>query len=145
MLRVVFYVLYPLIWLYSPLFARARLLIVSEGSFVAVKERFSNNNWHLPGGGKKFGENLKSAVIREAKEELGLVLDPKDVLVLLPKQVFFNLGLIQRGAVFLIKLPKKQSLTVNNELISNEWLPLEHRAKGLGNITRRAVERYNRS
>lgn len=143
--RIAFYLLYPLIWLYSPLFTRARLLIVAEGSFVAVKERFSNNNWHLPGGGRKMGESLQAAVIREAKEELGLVLEPKDVSVLLPKQTFFNLGLIQRSAVFVAKLPKKQSLTVNYELKCADWLPLDHGVDGLGNITRRAVERYNRS
>lgn len=120
-------------------------MIVAEGSFVAVKERFSNNNWHLPGGGKKFRESLQATVIREASEELGLMLEPKDVSILLPKQVFFNLGLIQRSAVFLVKLPKKQSLTVNNELKSAEWLPLNHGVDGLGNITRLAVERYNRT
>lgn len=144
-LRVLFYLLYPLVWLYSPLFVRARLLIVAEGNFVAVKGRFSNNNWHLPGGGKRTGEDLKIAVIREAREELGLILEPKDVSVLLPKQVFFNLGLIQRGAVFVVNLPKKQPLTINYELKAVEWLPLTHGAKGLGNITRQAVDRYNRS
>jgi 8-oxo-dGTP diphosphatase len=39
---------------------------------------FSPNLWDLPGGKVKQGEDLNQAVIREAKEEVGLKVIPED-------------------------------------------------------------------
>jgi len=143
MRRLLFYLLYPLVWLYSPLFTRARILIVAEGHFVAVKHHFGNGNWHLPGGGKKRGESLLQVAVREAKEELGLSIDPSTVSVLLPLKPYFNLGLIQRAEVFLVKLPKKLPLKPNREIKTAAWLPTNLPKTGLGHITKRALNRLD--
>jgi 8-oxo-dGTP diphosphatase len=58
-------------------------LLLIKGDEILLLKR-ANTGWGdgcyaLPGGAIDGGETLKSAMIREAKEEIGIVLDPSDL------------------------------------------------------------------
>lgn len=51
-----------------------KALIIDAAGRVLLVEHTYVEGWHLPGGGVAMGENPKAAVIREIKEETGLVV-----------------------------------------------------------------------
>lgn len=140
--RALFYLTYPLIIVYAPLFARARVLIVHEGEFLAVKAKFGDSRWHLPGGGVKKGETLKAAAIREVKEELGIDLNEGNLTVLRPYGLYRNQGIFYRGEVFLAKLGyKKKEFSENPEILTAAWLPIDSKQPNLGKIVQDSLTR----
>jgi 8-oxo-dGTP diphosphatase len=58
-------------------------LIITEGSKVLLLRRantgFADGSWSVPGGSLEDGEPLPAAAAREAREELGITLDPADL------------------------------------------------------------------
>src|SRR5262245_42604116 len=55
-----------------------KALIINAADEVLLVEHTYIDGWHLPGGGVSKGESPKEAVIREVREETGLVaLDPQ--------------------------------------------------------------------
>jgi 8-oxo-dGTP diphosphatase len=57
-------------------------VILDQGSVVLVKRRFPPlaGEWSIPGGRLEIGETLREAVVREAREETGLTIEPAEVL-----------------------------------------------------------------
>lgn len=49
-----------------------RALIVSDDKILAVKE-VDGDWWAIPGGGVDYGESLKDCLLREIKEEIGVL------------------------------------------------------------------------
>ena len=56
----------------------ARAIVIREGRVAMVHSR-KFDHYKFPGGGIEPGESREAALIREAREEAGLVLDPKTV------------------------------------------------------------------
>lgn len=57
----------------------AKVFILNEDGLILTLRRSADDNhrpltWDLPGGGVDFGENPSDAVVREAKEEAGLII-----------------------------------------------------------------------
>lgn len=50
-----------------------RALIVSDDKILAVKEVDGGDWWAIPGGGVDYGESLKDCLLREIKEEIGVI------------------------------------------------------------------------
>ena len=65
---------------------RVCAMIISEGKILAMRDQRSPY-YYLPGGRVALGETAEDAVIRETKEELGIV--PKIVRPLWLNQAFF--------------------------------------------------------
>lgn len=57
-------------------------VILDHGRVVLVKRRLPPlaGEWSIPGGRLELGETLRQAVVREAREETGLTIEPADVL-----------------------------------------------------------------
>lgn len=57
----------------------AKIFILNDDGLILTIRRAAQDThpgrWDLPGGGVDFGENPNSAVIREAKEEVGLIIE----------------------------------------------------------------------
>ena len=66
---------------------RVYAMIISEGKILAMRDQRSPY-YYLPGGRVALGETAEDAVIRETKEELGIV--PKIVRPLWLNQAFFT-------------------------------------------------------
>ena len=58
-------------------------LILTEGRKVLLLRRantgFADGSWSVPGGALEDGETLPAAAAREAKEEVGIIIDPADL------------------------------------------------------------------
>ena len=125
-MRCLFWLSWPLIFLYTPTRHSARILVVRNNEFLAVKPYFGGGWVQLPGGGIKHGELAKSAAIRELAEEVGII--KSDVTHLIPSKVYFERGLFLRYEIFVCSLDKNVPIKMNRELISYQWLPLHERA-----------------
>jgi 8-oxo-dGTP pyrophosphatase MutT (NUDIX family) len=56
---------------------RARALILKDGAVALIRRWRDGRLYHVfPGGGVEEGESPREAVIREVREELGLLVDP---------------------------------------------------------------------
>ena len=52
---------------------RVRVIVYrDDGKILLVRDRFSRQEWALPGGGVKHNESYEQAAVREALEEIGL-------------------------------------------------------------------------
>ena len=55
---------------------RVRVIVYrDDGDILLVKNRFSRQEWALPGGGVKHNESYEQAAVRETLEEIGLKID----------------------------------------------------------------------
>ena len=57
-------------------------IIIEDGRVVLVKRGHAPlaGKWSIPGGVLEVGERLRAAVVREAKEETGLTIEPGELL-----------------------------------------------------------------
>ena len=139
--KVLFWLLWPLVWVYAPLRARARVLIVCDDQFLAVKPYFGRGKWQLPGGGIKFGERAIDAATRELYEEVSLPLH--DLQNLIPVQTYTEKGLLLRYVLFYKKIATRPIITKNKEIADTKWLPLSHPSGCSGHV-RSAVNTFNK-
>ena len=70
--RVLFVLGLPCIRLVIRRTQRVYLCIESYNEYLVLKNWLARDTWRLPGGGKKRFESPTQAIVREAKEELGL-------------------------------------------------------------------------
>lgn len=140
-LKVLFWCLWPLVWVYAPLRVRARILVVKGNTFLAVRPYFGTSAWQLPGGGVKHSESYKQAALRELQEEAGLRI--KTANELLPVTTYVERGLRMRYVVFAVRIQKSEQLVLNEEIYSAAWLPMRPTAtKGLSRHVRAACAVY---
>jgi 8-oxo-dGTP pyrophosphatase MutT (NUDIX family) len=103
-----YYLLWPIVWLYAPLTRRVRVLLRTPSGLLLVKNVFGSGYWQLPGGGIKQGESVQVAAARELKEELGIVIDPEKILLLNEAAVICRQsGLLMRYHYVIAETPKK--------------------------------------
>lgn len=61
---------------------RVRAIIIQDNKIILIKRVKPNETyWVFPGGGIEKGETKEQALIREIKEELGLDINPKELLL----------------------------------------------------------------
>ena len=130
--KILFWVLWPLVWLYAPLRTRSRILVVCGDEFLVVRAYFGNGAWQLPGGGVGFGESAATAAIRELNEELSIYVS--DVKNILPMTTYKECGLLMRYIVFLSVLQTKPLVTCNKEIYEAKWLPINNSLRLLPHI-----------
>jgi 8-oxo-dGTP pyrophosphatase MutT (NUDIX family) len=57
----------------------AAIIIRNENGQILLQERTDRNMWGLPGGCQDLGEDLRVTATREAYEETGIKLDPRNI------------------------------------------------------------------
>ena len=68
----------------------ASAIVTDDDGRILLHRRRDNDMWALPGGVMELGESISDCVIREVKEETGLLVDPKRIVGIYsdPKHVF---------------------------------------------------------
>ena len=58
------------------------IIIRNNKGEILLQERTDRNKWGLPGGCQDLGEDLRVTAVREAFEETGIKLNPKDLILI---------------------------------------------------------------
>ena len=122
-----------------------------DGRFVVVRRARppAQGVFTLPGGGVEAGETLKQAVVRELREETGLIVEPIDVAG--HREVIMRdaEGRVARHFVILAfaALWRQGELTLNEELAEARWIDAAELAgltttEGLAAIVAAALRRF---
>lgn len=99
---------------------RGRLLLIRRGADPG------KGKWSIPGGLVELGENVEDAMVREAKEEVGL-----DVKAVKLVDVFDSLTLDEQGHIqyhfvvvnFLVRVVGGR-LRTGDDVVESKWVPL---------------------
>ena len=98
----------------------AVVAVWSEGHVLIIQNSY-REQWSLPGGGIQAGEDPVAAIIREAKEEVGITLSPYTLRYLGESDWAFE-HVLHRDHVFQSMLPRRPAVDIDNrEIIRAEW------------------------
>jgi 8-oxo-dGTP diphosphatase len=98
----------------------ALVALWSEGHILIIRESY-REQWSLPGGGIRVGEDPVAAIIREAEEEIGIIITSDALRYLGEFEVIFE-NVVHRDHVFESQLAKRPSVRVDNrEIMRAEW------------------------
>ncbi len=120
---ILYYLSWPLLWFYSPLTVRVRVIIKHNDEVLVVKNWFGSGYWQLPGGGIKAGEKPLQAANREVKEELSIKLKNLE-LISNEAVVYGQHGLIKRNYFVLAKIESKPAVKMSSEITDHKWIDL---------------------
>jgi len=109
------------------------LLVLAHGSRVLLALRagtgYADGQWNLPSGKLEIGEDARSAVIREAREEIGLTLAPEELRLTATVHHRSPTGQGRIGLVFAAAYdPDRHGEPVNAEphkCAGINWVPVE--------------------
>ncbi|BBH69844.1 hypothetical protein ACTI_65290 [Actinoplanes sp. OR16] len=115
----------------TPLHPVDVLLLLADGDRVLLALRdgtgFADGQWNLPSGKLEPGEDVVSAVCREAREEIGVELTPSDVRLAVTVHRLNDSGRGRLGLVFVAGYePARHGEPFNNEphkCAALEWFP----------------------
>ena len=112
-------------------FITASVCVVRDGALLTVRKR-GTAKFMLPGGKLEPGESFVDCAVREAAEEVGLVLDPADLVEIGDWTVAAanEPGALVRSAVF-VAPPGQPEPRALGEIEEVRWQPLGERADDL--------------
>lgn len=123
--RILFYLLWPFVWFYTPLFVRGRGILLVDGQVLVVKNWFGPGMWQLPGGGIKFGEKPLAAINRELTEELGID-SPAGRLITQEPVIVQSRGLLLRQFYAVYSLDARPEVAMSRELVEYQWMDIQN-------------------
>ena len=77
--KIIFWLTWPGLWLVLRGSRRTRLLLTCGDEFLVLQGWLNNGQWSLPGGGLHKNEAPVTGVLRELREETGIILRPSQV------------------------------------------------------------------
>jgi 8-oxo-dGTP pyrophosphatase MutT (NUDIX family) len=104
-------------------YGRSRIVLVSQGEVLAVKNWVSDGLWSLPGGGLHPNEKTEEGALRELREETGVALQPGQ-LTYLGEAEYTRYGLTFHFHVFGMLTAKVATKKQVIEIAEMRWLPV---------------------
>jgi len=102
---VIFWLSWPLFWLYLPSTERTRILLLHGSKILVVKSWIGSGKWGLPGGGLHKDESVLDGALRELVEETGISIAERQFMVL-PSDIYSDVGLHFVCHYFAATVPK---------------------------------------
>jgi 8-oxo-dGTP pyrophosphatase MutT (NUDIX family) len=136
--RILFYLLWPLIWVYSPLQKRARVYLIVGSEVLLVRNWFGDGSWQLPGGGMKFNEKIEVAAARELHEETGIKINTEKFERIDDEPYTYSRsGLIFREWILIYRMKERPDVKISSELTEYKWCDIN--SSDIPEIVRRVV------
>lgn len=119
---IAFYLAWPALWLYLRWSTRTRIVVVADRKLLVVQGWLSDGRWSLPGGGLHRGEDPLQGVIRELREEAGIMVAAADVRCLADEALRIH-GLRFRCIYYAAQLEQLPRIHPQRfEILTAEWL-----------------------
>jgi 8-oxo-dGTP pyrophosphatase MutT (NUDIX family) len=120
-----FWLTWPGIWLLVRRTTRTRLLLRVGDEILVTRTWLSDGRWSLPGGGLHRGETPLDGVIRETREETGIILTPEDIRPLTTAAFRYH-GLSFQCHYFAAEMATKPDLKLQKfEISGSRWVKLD--------------------
>src|ERR1700722_5803939 len=113
--RLAYRLLLVYAFLVRPKHEGALVAVWHQGRVLLVKASY-RKGWSLPGGGIDRGEAPVDAAVREAREEIGLTLDPAR-LTLVQETTMLHAYLWDHARIFAVELEEMPSLAIDHREI----------------------------
>lgn len=139
--RLLYWLVWPALFLYLRGSARTRVLLVAEDHVLLVQGWLGDGRWSLPGGGLHRDEQALDGAVRETTEETGIRLSADQLQPLATERCTSN-GIPFQCYFFSASLDTRPEPHVQRgEIVAAEWVPLGHvPALRLKADVRRALE-----
>ncbi|MBA2654694.1 MAG: NUDIX domain-containing protein [Gammaproteobacteria bacterium] len=117
----------------------ARAIILNQDNQILLVKHTYQPHWYLPGGGVKRGESIKTAVLRELREEVGIVTQQEPELF----GIYFNtyLGQNDYPVIFVIKNYSIEEVD-SPEIEAKGWFDFEKLPAMVSPGTQRRLSEY---
>ena len=120
--NIAFWVVWPALFVYLRLGERTRIAVIHEDEVLVVKPWLGSGKWILPGGGLHRGEKPIDGVLRELKEETGLVIEPH-LIKSKGQKTIKNSGISASYHLFKADLKEEQLVVASKfEILEFKWL-----------------------
>ncbi|MFA6303229.1 MAG: NUDIX domain-containing protein [Legionella sp.] len=118
----------------------ARAIVLNEeGKILLVKHTYQPH-WFLPGGGVDRGETVKSALIRELKEEVGLAVNEEEPVLF---GVYYNtyMNVPDYPVIYVVK-KYTEGAVYSGEIEDKGWFSYEALHEMVSPGTKRRLDEY---
>lgn len=117
----------------------SRAIILNKDNQVLLVKHTYQPHWYLPGGGVKRGETVKAALLRELKEEVGIIAKEEPELF----GIYFNnySGVNDYPIIFIIK-NYELIKTYSPEIETFDWFSYEAVPERVSPGTQRRLDEY---
>lgn len=117
----------------------SRAIVLNKDNQVLLVKHTYQSHWYLPGGGVKRGETVKSALLRELKEEVGLITKEEPKLF----GIYFNnySGVNDYPIIFIIKNYDLIKI-YSHEIEAFDWFSYEALPEMVSPGTQRRLDEY---
>lgn len=140
---VVFWLTWPLTYLYVRNSVRTRVLLVSQGTVLLARVWHGTGSWKLPGGGVGARESLEDAAVREVREEIGAQIQPSQ-LKKLGQKTHREHGIPYTAQYFYVELDAQCEVVARMpEIFEVEWVQItDADTRRLGDDSKHALTAY---
>ncbi len=114
----------------------ARAVIINDKDEVLLVMHTYTPGWHFPGGGVDKGESPREAVIREVREEAGVIVQENPVIF----ECYFNIygGVDDIVSLYIIKKFQIQKIK-SKEIAEVKWFPINRLPENASKATKRRI------
>ncbi len=122
--RIIYFLLLPFFRILTNNSIRTRVVIIKDNKILCVKDIIGRGVWTTPGGGLHKNEDKFIGAVREIKEEVGMVVDPKDLIFY--KTIQLNKPFAKQTQHLFVYEAQEVNITLQkNEIADFSWLSID--------------------
>lgn len=124
--NIFYWLSWPAIFFYLRNSRRSRVIVSDGDNILLVRNWLGSGRYALPGGGLKVDEDPKQAIVRELKEETGIVVEVQGLNLIKPQFLAVDTGLSYQCFAYYAKIDKDQQITRQKyEIAEIKWVNKE--------------------